>query len=132
MNDKCQLCGEELRGRIDKKFCSDQCRATAHNQNKKVAEKAVYHINKVLKKNRNILKKLNPVGKSTVPKEFLVLQGFDFRFYTHIYISENTNTYFFCYEFGYMPLLKENKVVIINWQEYMRKSLPDSFQIKKR
>jgi len=128
MNKKCIYCEEKLQGRSDRKFCSDQCRALYHNKNKKEKEKAVIHINQVLKKNRNILKKLNPVGKTTIPKHFLDLQGFDFRFYTHIYKTKNS-TYFFCYEYGYMPLPNENKVVIINWQDYMKTNLPDSFKL---
>jgi predicted nucleic acid-binding Zn ribbon protein len=128
MQHKCEYCGMEFIGRVDKRFCSDQCRASFHNEKHKANNIAMIQINKILKNNRRILKKLNPIGKTTVPKSFLELQGFDFRFYTHLYSSHN-NTYFFCYEYGYLPLPKEQKVVVINWQGYMKTKMKDSFHL---
>lgn len=128
MSNKCIYCNKVLVGRSDKKYCNDQCRALAHHKTRKTDDKAVYFINQILKTNRNILKRINPSGKTTIRKSYLLAHGFDFRFFTHIYKTKN-NTYFFCYEYGYMPLVAEKKVVIINWQEYMRKNLPDSFSL---
>lgn len=118
MTKKCSECGSQIIGRADKKFCSDQCRAIYNNRLKSDKEKDVLRINSILRKNRSILKKYSPVGKTTVRKEILVAEMFNFNFFTHIYRAKNGNTYFFCYEYGYMPV-DGNKILIVNWQGYM-------------
>jgi len=116
----CQVCGQLVIGRSDKKYCSDQCRAQVNNVKKKAdtGERLMQDINRTLRKNRSILKTLSPLGKTTTRKEYLVLQGFDFRYYTHQYHTRQGNIYNFCYEYGYL-LLPEEKVLIVNWQNYM-------------
>jgi predicted nucleic acid-binding Zn ribbon protein len=118
---QCQVCSTGLTGRIDKKFCSDQCRAQLNNRKKKAdtGEMLILNINRILRKNRSILKVCSPLGKTTTRKEYLVLQGFDFGYYTHQYQTRKGNTYHFCYEYGYL-LLPEEKVLIVNWQSYMQ------------
>ena len=117
----CQICGQAFFGRSDKKFCSDQCRAQVNNQKRKAdaGELLILNINRILRKNRSILKSLSPLGKTTTRKEYLVIQGFDFRYYTHQFQARNSNIYHFCYEYGYM-LLPEEKVLIVNWQDYLK------------
>lgn len=116
----CQVCSTELAGRIDKKFCSDQCRAQLNNRKKKAdpGEKMIQDINRILRKNRSILKVSSPLGKTTTRQEYLIMQGFDFKHFTHQYKTQKGNTYNFCYDFGYL-LLPEEKVLIVNWQSYM-------------
>lgn len=116
----CQVCSREVAGRIDKKYCSDQCRAQLNNRKKKadVGEKMILDINRVLRKNRSILKVSSPLGKTTTRQEYLKLQGFNFNHFTHQYKTHKGNTYHFCYDFGYL-LLPEEKVLIVNWQTYM-------------
>ena len=118
MEKTCLLCNQPFQGRQDKRFCSDQCRATYNNNQKKDSEKVVLGINKILRQNRNILKALNPMGKTTVRKEYLTMQKFDFGFFTHTYTSARGNTYYFCYEYGYMHIQVE-KILVVNWQGYM-------------
>lgn len=117
----CQVCGQTVIGRSDKKYCSDQCRAQVNNGKKKAdtGERLMLDINRTLRRNRSILKTLSPLGKTTTRQEYLVLQGFDFRYFTHQYQTRQGNTYNFCYEYGYL-LLPEEKVLIVNWQPYMQ------------
>lgn len=115
----CQTCGKEMSGRVGKKFCSDQCRAMFHNRRKEKEEKWIQNLNRILRKNRTVLKTLNPKGQSKVRQEVLVNLGFDFRFYTHQYKTAKGDTYYFCYEWGYLVLPQE-KVLIVNWQDYMK------------
>lgn len=117
----CQICSQTFIGRSDKKYCSDQCRASVNNQKKKAdaGERIIHDINRSLRKNRSILKILSPIGKTTTRQEYLALQGFDFRYHTHQYQTQKGSTYNFCYEFGYL-LLPEEKVLIVNWQSYMQ------------
>lgn len=119
MKRNCLLCNESFVGRSDKKFCSDQCRNAFNNQNKKDHDQFIIDVNKTLRKNRMILQRLGPVGKSTVRKEVLDKMGFDFQFFTHTYTTKNNNTYKFCYEDGYLEI-DDDKILIINWQPYMK------------
>ena len=120
MEQQCLACQKIFQGRIDKKYCSDDCRFLANNRKKRESAelKLIAAVNSALRKNRTILKNLNPEGKTTIRKEYLVLQGFDFRYHTHLYQTRQGNTYHFCYEYGYL-LLPEEKVLLVNWQPYM-------------
>ena len=117
----CQVCGQAFLGRSDKKYCSDQCRAVLNNRRKKsdTGECMILDLNRILRKNRSILKIMSPLGKTTTRQEYLVLQGFDFRYHTHQYQTRTGNTYYFCYDFGYL-LLPGEKVLLVNWQPYMQ------------
>ena len=37
-------------------------------------------------------------------KEKLQRLGFQFKFITHIYTTKSGKTYFYCYDYGYLPL----------------------------
>lgn len=119
MQQKCKSCGDILVGRTDKKFCSDQCRNTFNSKIKRESEKTIIHINKILRRNRKILKQFNPEGKTTIRREFLDKLGFEFSYHTHTHTTINENTYKFCYEYGYLELANE-KVLIINQQNYWK------------
>ncbi|MDX5438442.1 MAG: hypothetical protein LPK03_14660 [Pontibacter sp.] len=126
MTDKkektCENCGVMVKGRIDKRYCSDQCRATARNQRKaqNMGERLMKEINNKLRHNRQVLQRASPEGKTTLRREILQLAGFDFRHFTHLYRTKQGNTYHFCYDYGYL-LLPDEKVLIVNWQAYMDK-----------
>ena len=119
MKRKCNYCSSEFEGRSDKRFCSNQCRASFNNSNKTESEKIILQINAVLRKNRTILKSLNPVGMSVVRKEYLEERGFNFKYFTSIYTTKEGNQYWFCYDLGYMNL-DDNKVRIVEYQKYMK------------
>ncbi|WP_347159380.1 hypothetical protein [Pontibacter chitinilyticus] len=119
----CGHCAAPLTGRADKKYCSDQCRARAGNQKKLEdrGERCMREINGVLRRNRQELHRASPEGKTTLRREVLLQNGFDFRHFTHLYRTKGGNTYHFCYDYGYL-LLEDEKVLIVNWQPYMDKS----------
>ncbi|GGK80079.1 hypothetical protein ACD591_08105 [Rufibacter glacialis] len=116
----CQQCGTGIVGRSDKRFCSDQCRYQSNNTAKRQnqEEKRIQQVNTALRKNRSILRQLSPKGKTTIPRQYLELAGFDFRYLTQFYRTHRGNTYHLCYDYGYL-LLPEEKVLIVNWQPYM-------------
>ncbi len=99
----CLYCGNEITGRTDKKFCTVQCKAQFNNRKKNKEEESIQKLNRILRKNRNILKEINNAGHSGTQQEALQQMGFDFRFYTH-QVSENNTTFNFCYEWGYSRL----------------------------
>lgn len=105
---KCYYCGEELKGRSDKKFCNDNCRNAHNNSLRNRSEPLVKHTNAVLLRNRHILQALVPAGKDVakITRRRLEQLGFDFRYITSIYRTQTDRTYFFCYDFGYLSLEK--------------------------
>lgn len=114
----CRLCGKILRGRSDKKFCDDYCRASYNNELKGAANNLVRNINYALSKNRRILESLLPTTEQTAKTQQhqLLQKGFSFRFYTHTYVAKNGNTYFYCYDYGYLPL-ENNWFLIVKKDE---------------
>jgi hypothetical protein len=107
----CPECGEVIKGRIDKKFCSDMCRNAFNNKVNSDTNNYVRNINNSLRKNRRILEE-NLVGeKTTLPKQKLIDKGFNFKYYTNHITTKNNHQYIFCYEYGYLPL--ENDLILI-------------------
>lgn len=102
----CLACNKPVKGRADKKFCDDYCRNAYNNQLKTSSDKLVININNALKKNRRILDALLPAQEemAKTTKEKMLAKGFQFKYITHTYINKKGNTYFFCYDFGYLPL----------------------------
>lgn len=112
MKRVCAECGDEIMGRIDKRFCSDQCRNTYNNKLNSDSSNLIRNINNTLRKNRRILEALNPTGKTKIKKEALTSKGFNFKFHTHTYTTKKQQTYFFCYEQGYL-LLEDGYVALV-------------------
>ncbi len=105
MQQTCIHCGDIYRGRTDKKYCSSSCRSSYHN---KVNYKDLFplkKINNLLKNNYKILNQLTYKNKPVkTSKENLVNAGFNFNYFTNTFPAKNGQTYFFCYDRGYLPL----------------------------
>ncbi len=127
MMNTCLECGTQMAGRLDKKFCSDQCRYLYNNKKKRQHEMAILNVNHILRKNRSILKSLNPVGKTTVRRALLENKGFDFDFFTHLYRAKNGSLYYFVYEYGY-GLEQDEKVILVTYQPYMNSRIHSVFK----
>jgi len=102
----CLLCSKALRGRSDKKFCDDYCRAAYNNDLKSAANNYIRNVNNALGRNRRILENLLTGHGSTTKasRDKLIEKGFRFKYHTHQYSAKNGKTYFYCYEYGYLPL----------------------------
>lgn len=102
----CIVCSKQVRGRTDKKFCDDYCRNNYNNHLKAESNNLVRNINHALGKNRRILESLfnkgERIAKTTVGE--LLHNGFHFKYFTHQYTNKKGNSYFFCYDYGYLPL----------------------------
>lgn len=109
----CLECGEPLRGRVDKKFCSDGCRVSFNNRINSQDVRYVRNINNILRKNRRILIALNPLGKSKVSHERLKAEGFNFHYFTSIYKTRDGSRYYYCYEQGYLPIENDHYLLVI-------------------
>jgi predicted nucleic acid-binding Zn ribbon protein len=103
---KCPECGDPIKGRTDKKFCSDMCRNSYNNRQNSDVNNYVRNVNNILRKNRRIIENLipkeNELTKTT--KNKLIEKGFHFGYHTNSHTTQKGDTYYFCYEFGFLPL----------------------------
>lgn len=102
----CLNCHKPVKGRTDKKFCDDYCRNNYNNQLKSNTINLVRNVNNALGKNRRILENLFIAGEemAKTTRDKLLQKGFQFKYITHTYTNKKGNTYFFCYDIGYLPL----------------------------
>jgi predicted nucleic acid-binding Zn ribbon protein len=100
----CLECGDKIKGRADKKFCSDQCRISYNNKLNSDETNYVRNVNNILRKNRRILAELNTTGKTRVNRDKLNEKGFDFSYFTSIYKTKEGGIYHYCYEQGYLEM----------------------------
>jgi hypothetical protein len=102
----CISCSKQVRGRTDKKFCDDYCRNNYNNHLKAESNNLVRNVNNALGKNRRILEalfsKTEKITKASAAE--LLESGFHFKYFTHQYTNKKGNTYFFCYDYGYLRL----------------------------
>jgi hypothetical protein len=117
----CLTCTKPLRGRSDKKFCDDYCRNNYNNRLKAKNNYSTYirTINNTLLKNRKILESILPEHEDTVKATLDKLQrlGFHSKYMTHTLTTRNGKTYFFCYEYGYLPLNNDWWLVVRKKEE---------------
>ena len=112
-NKTCISCGKIVKGRSDKKFCDDYCRNNFNNQQKAVETNLMRNIINAIRKNRNILQAIlgnEEMTKTT--KERLLAKGFQFKYHTHTYDNKKGGIYFYCFEYGYLPLDNEWFLVV--------------------
>jgi len=118
MERRCLYCQEPLSGRIDKKFCSDQCRNAYNNEKNAVRDDIVRRINGILKKNRKLLAlHSGSADKKVVSSKLLVNEGFNSQYYTSVLTTKKGHVYYFCYEYGYLNLSPDKMVIVKRNQE---------------
>lgn len=121
MKKTCPVCDEEVRGRVDRIFCSTKCKSSSQYGQRLEKEHYYLQVDRQLKVNRKLLKRFNTAGKSTIRKELLIEAGFNPMYFTNYWKNQSGDVYLFCYEFGFLER-KENdklKYVLVHWQEYM-------------
>ena len=103
---KCLACDKPIKGRSDKKFCDDACRNTYNNELKSITNNQMRNVNNALSKNRRILEELLPDGEETAKttQQKLLQKGFLFKYVTHLYTTKTGKVYYYCYDYGYLPL----------------------------
>jgi hypothetical protein len=107
----CPECNGVIKGRVDKKFCSDECRNTFNNKVNADSNNFVRNVNNTLRKNRRILQKTLKGETTKIERAKLQERGFSFNFFTNQNTTKNNHTYSFCYEYGYLPI--ENDFILI-------------------
>ena len=119
-NKNCLACNKILKGRVDKKFCDDYCRNNYNNLQKSKNQNSVYvkNINNTLLKNSKILENILPETEELIkiPQQKLLDKGFVFKYHTHTYKNKKEQVYFFCYDYGYLPL-ENNWLLVVKRKE---------------
>ena len=104
----CLSCGNQLRGRVDKKFCNDYCRNSYNNVQKarNGYSPIVRNINNALIKNRRILTTVlsDRMETARANQDKLLRLGFHFGYQTHVYTTKTGRCYYYCYDYGYLAL----------------------------
>lgn len=100
----CKECNEELHGRRDKRFCTDYCRATYYNRTNATTTNLMRRVNYKICKNRRILARFNPTGKTRVSRQKLIESGLNFDYFTHIHKTHSGQLFYFCYDQGYREM----------------------------
>lgn len=118
MKRECPECGELFEGRIDKKFCCDQCRNTFNNRQNKDANNFCRNVNRILRNNRRVLEEFMIRSKSKTSKDKLIQAGFNFDYMTNIYKTKTGKVYYFCYDYGYFESENRNITIVVR-KEYV-------------
>ena len=105
----CHNCGKTMRGRSDKKYCTDYCRNHFNNHIKGADNNYIRKVNGLLRRNRRILQALLPPDKTTVKtgREQLLLMGFHFGYFTQMHVMKKGVTCYYCYEYGYSAVSEQ-------------------------
>ncbi|MBN1953059.1 MAG: hypothetical protein JW801_17775 [Bacteroidales bacterium] len=108
----CPVCGDQFTGRIDKRFCTDQCRAEFNNYVNRDAINMIRRINSTLRKNRRILASLKEECGNQICRDQLLERGFDFRYVTSLQTTHSGSMCYYCYEQGY-EVLEKNSLTLL-------------------
>jgi len=100
----CPICKKNIKGRIDKKFCSISCKSNYHKRLRANTKHATEAIDKILHRNRSILLELMGKNKRQIriPIIFLEKKKFQFNYVTKYIINSRGKTYNYVYDFAWM------------------------------
>lgn len=105
-------CGQNLKGRSDKKFCDDYCRSSYNYRSLKAEHKELNRIHKILKRNRKILKLFWEAEQRKVERKLLELNGFCFKHLTKMELQSNGKVRYCIYDYAY-ELEEEGQVKLL-------------------
>lgn len=106
-------CNHIIIGRSDKRFCQDRCRNAYYYLNNTVVNpNPILKVNRILKKNRDLLNQLMAKSTNKVPLSKLNESGFDFNYLTRIE-THQAQTVYFCYDVGY-SIINDQEALLVS------------------
>lgn len=110
----CPQCKEEFAGRVDKKFCSIDCKNSYNYALRKKTKKATASIDKILHRNHEILTMLMPEKRKKIKYDRLVLEqaGFNFNYFTGTYKNSKSKLYHYVYNYAWMEFSTQEILII--------------------
>ncbi len=115
--NRCPYCNRIIEGRTDKMFCDDRCRNNYYYKVNSEQKSYIRYINKILLKNRGILRTVNPYGRKLVSKRSLEQLGFDFNCYTSVYKTRKGKEYYLVYDQAYSFDDPENLTLLVFYRD---------------
>jgi endogenous inhibitor of DNA gyrase (YacG/DUF329 family) len=115
ITDFCPICGTQLKGRLDKRFCSDTCRSLYFRNKAEERIPVTRNVDAFLHKNWKILSEFHAmIGKRKffVEQSKLNRKGFHPNYYTTTAVNTQNKMYYFVYDFGWMPFSDKEVMVI--------------------
>ncbi|MBL7852511.1 MAG: DUF2116 family Zn-ribbon domain-containing protein [Cyclobacteriaceae bacterium] len=109
----CPVCNTRFKGRKDKRYCSEDCRAAYNRSQRKAAEAPLNHVLSVIRKNRGILKKLWKGKATMVSRERLMALDFDPAVFSSTHVTSRRETYYFSGDYGFLPKTREKSEVAL-------------------
>ena len=98
---RCRECGQSLKGRSDKKYCSGHCRSAYHNRVNTASKRLIRQINRVLSRNYKILSDLKSSGRKRVSRNELLLLNFGFQYCTSVRLTQDPYPIYHIYDLEY-------------------------------
>ena len=115
--NRCPYCDRIIEGRTDKMFCDDRCRNNYYYKVNSEQKAYIRYVNKILLKNRGILRTVNPYGRKLVSKRSLEELGFDFNCYTSVYKTRKGKEYYLVYDQAYSFDDPENLTLLVFYRD---------------
>ena len=98
-------------------FCDDKCRNNFYYRVNNEQKAYIRKINKILLKNRGILRTVNPAGRTSVPKRYLDELGFDFDCFTSVYKTKKGKEYYLVYDQAYCVDDQERVQLVVFYRD---------------
>ncbi len=116
---KCKICKKYITGRIDKIFCSIECKNYYHTNLRKATRVVVKEIDTILHRNRSIL--LEILGKNRIQikvnRILLEKKKFRFKYHTHLHVNKNNKTFYYVYDLSWMEFSDDE--ILIKRKNYI-------------
>lgn len=114
MPKSCPMCRKKVVGRSDKKFCSVACKSLYHFKLAKHTEQAAQRIDKILHRNRSILREI--MGKRTTNKKVsrLILdkKKFNYHYITGFHINTRNKMIHRVYDYSW-AIFSDQEILIM-------------------
>ena len=115
MEKNCLSCGSILRGRADKKFCSDACKNDFHNHHPGQHYSYERRLIASALKNHRILNQIIASGIGELEEKDLESHGFNFEGLTGLRLLSKTDFQLFCFDFA---LLRKGNLFSIRKRDH--------------
>jgi len=111
----CPICGNNIIGRSDKKYCSTSCKNKFYAPAKKAQPNDIKTTNRFLLQNFKIMESIfdgEKKKKIMVPRIMLDKMGFNFKYCTGCYINNQNKLYRYIYDYGWMEFSSQELLLI--------------------
>ena len=113
----CPVCGKNIVGRADKKFCSIACKSKFNHPSSKAETDIIKTVNRFLLQNFKIMESIfasEKKNKLMVPRILLDKMGFHFAYCTGSYINNQGKLYRYIYDYGWMEFSSQELMLVRN------------------